>query len=129
VPGLPEQPSPLLGRQAVRLACPPTRCSVGPVNFDDFDSLAAQESRQAGAIGAGALHADRGDFAESLEPGKQRFLTCRRRLERFGTEHSYQGVERSGNVNIEVSVNATRYTNSSFYHGHGQLTADMKKSP
>jgi hypothetical protein len=84
--------------------------SLGPVrsvDLDDRDLGLAQELGQPRPIRAGALDAHLGHLAEGLEPGEQRLVAPRRRRERCGAEQSTERVQRSGNMNVEVRVDAT----------------------
>ena len=64
------------------------------------------------------FHADLRDLAEALEPAQQSFVTGRCRLEGLRTEQTSERVECGGNVDVQVSVDATGHGAPSFYDGH-----------
>ena len=107
------------GIERVGLAAAPTLGPVGSVNLDYLEISSAQETGQAGPIGAGSLHPNLGDRPEALEPGEQRFVTSRIGPEALGAEQCSEGVEGGGHMNVEVGVDTTRHSTRSFYDGHG----------
>src|ERR1700736_5230781 len=88
---------------------------VGAVDFYDLNALPPQEPREAGPIGAGALDADFGHLAESLEPDQQRFVAAGVSIERLGADESAQRIKCCSNVFVQVGVDTTRDPGSSFY--------------
>jgi hypothetical protein len=104
--------------EGIRLSLAAAGLAVGPVDLDDFDTPAAEEPREPSAIGTCALHADLGDQPEAFEPAQQLCITGRGRLKGLRTEQCSNGVESSGNVDIEVGIDSTRHGSRSFYDGH-----------
>jgi hypothetical protein len=96
-----------------------TGLSIGAVDLDHFDALAAQEAGQTHPIRAGALHADLGHLAEGLEPAEKRLIASGISAEGLGSDQPPEGIERGGNVLVEVGVDAPGYPGRGFYDGHG----------
>ena len=61
---------------------------------------------QPGAVGAGALDADQLDLTEAAQPAEQAAVAGRRRVERLDAEQRAVVVERGGDMDVEVGVDA-----------------------
>ena len=70
-PARQRSPGRLNGVRRVRLAGTPAGLAVGAVDFDYLYVRPAQEAGQAGTVRAGALDADAGHEAETVEPAEK----------------------------------------------------------
>ncbi len=107
------------GIEGIGLSAAPTLGPVGSVDLDDRDAGSTKVTGQTGPIGARALDANLGQGPEALEPVEQRFVANRIGVETLRAEQRSERVESGGNVDVEVSVDATGHTKRSFYDGHG----------
>ena len=103
----------------VGLTTAPALGSVGPVNLDHVDVSFSQESSQSRSIGAGAFNPNLGNGTEALEPLQQQLVARRSRVEGLGAEQCTERVKCGSDMDIEVGIDATGDTTSSFYDGHG----------
>jgi hypothetical protein len=92
--------------------------AVGPIHLDHLDPTAVQIARQAGPVGACALHPDPVHQAEGTHPAQQLAVSGLAGRERLHPEQAADAVQRRGHVHIEMSVNSARDQTVSFYDGH-----------
>ena len=78
--------------------------TVRATNLDHRHALRAEVAGQPGPISAGALDTDPIDRAEAGKPGVQLGEPGRRRRERLDTEHTAIGIDRGGDMNVEMGV-------------------------
>ena len=93
--------------------------AVRSVDLDDVDVLAAKEPREPRAIGARALDADLGDLAEPRSHVEERSIASCVGREGLGADEPAERVEGSGDVDVEVRVDAPGDAWRCFYDGHG----------
>jgi hypothetical protein len=91
--------------EAVGLAVTAPGLTIRAINLDHRHPCGPQRPGQAGPIGTGAFHPDPAQRAEAAQPGVQVGEPAGGRRERLDAECAAVGVERGGDVNIEVGVN------------------------
>ena len=69
-------------------------------------SVSAQEGSEGGAVGAGALDAERDDLPERVRPGEKLFETAGIGGNGEGSEDAADGVEHRGDVDVLVGIDA-----------------------
>ena len=106
------------GVDGVGLAFAVTVEAVRAVDLDHLDPSGHHRPRQPGAIGAGAFDPDPGHRPEALEPVEQLGVAGRCRRERRGPQQGAELVERGGDVNVRVGVDAPGDRARAFYDGH-----------
>jgi hypothetical protein len=94
------------GVDRIRLALPTAGLAIRPVDLDHRRALRGQVPGQAGAVGAGALHADLDQPTEAGQPGKQRRIAGRCGGELGVAEQPPGAVDRGRVVGAAVSVHA-----------------------
>ncbi len=113
------RPSGLDGVERIGLALVATGLAILSIHLDHRDALAAsEESNQPGAVGAGALDADLGHLAETLEPGEQRLVAGGIGTEGLGADEATEWVECGSDVSVEVRIDTTGDPGRGFYDGH-----------
>jgi len=68
-------------------------------------------------VGAGALHADPGELSEAAHPGQQLLVASGSCRELLGAQHTTDGGDNRGDVNIEVGVDAAGDEGACFCDG------------
>ena len=102
----------------VGLAVTTPGLTIGAINLDHLHPGAAQEAGQARPVGAGALDTDPGQRPERTQPGVQVGEPGGGRGERFDAQHATVGVQRGGDMNIEVGVHPTSDRARLYDDGH-----------
>ena len=114
-------PSRGFGVDGVGLAAAPSRLAVGAVHLHHADALAGEAARQAGAVAAGALHADAHQLAPGSQPGEQFAIAGARRRERFGAQQAPRRIDGGGDVVVAVGVHAADDFNRLLGHNDAAL--------
>ena len=108
----------LHGVEAVGLAVPATGLTIGAIDLHHRHPHTAQEAGHAGPVGAGALHPDPPQRAERAQPGVQVGEPDRGRRERPDAEQTAVGVQRGGDVHVQMGVDSAG-DRARLYDGHG----------
>ena len=104
--------------ELVGLAVAATFLPVRPIDLNDRDARGGEMSRQTGAIGASALHADPLKRTERAQPRQQPVIARRRRGKRPHTQQPTDRIDRRRDMHIEMRVNTTNNQARNFYDGH-----------
>ena len=96
-----------LGVDRVGFAGPAAGLAVRPIDLDDRDALFAQVGREAGPVGARALHSGQDQQSERLQPGQQRGIAGPGGGKRGMAEHPAGLIDRGRGVSIPVGVDTT----------------------
>ena len=96
---------------------PATSLTVGAIHLDHRHPRCPQRPGQPGAIGAGAFHPDPAQRAERTQPGVQLGEPGSGRGERLDAEHAAVGVQRGGDMNIQMGVHPAG-DRARLYDGH-----------
>jgi hypothetical protein len=91
-------------RQGVGLALAPAGGPVGPVDLEDLLAVGAQEAGQRGAVAAGPLDPERGDFAELPRPVQQVLVASRAGGHQRAGNTPAELVTRGCDVHLAVGV-------------------------
>jgi hypothetical protein len=91
--------------------------TICPVDLEDGDAEAGEVAGEAGAVAARALDPDPLHAAEAAEPAGESGVAGGGGRERLDAEQAADLVERSGDVNVQVGVNAAGH-GACLYDGH-----------
>ena len=101
----------------IGLALQPSSLTIGAIDLDHLDTLAAQQPRQSRAIRAGALNPNTPHVTEARQPLEQLPIARRSRFERLHAQHSADRIQRRRDMRIEVRVHTAR-DRARLYDGH-----------
>jgi len=102
----------------IGLAGPTSRLAVRAVDLDHLDARRAQEPREAGTVGAGALYTDTCDRSERAQPTEELVVAGCGGLEALDTQQPADVIQRGSDVDVEMRVDAARDRTRAFYDGH-----------
>jgi hypothetical protein len=90
--------------------------AVGPVDFDDHETLSMEVTSQSGTVGAGAFDPDQADLSEGAHPATEQLVAGEGGDERLHAEQPALGVDHRRHVDIGVRMDAARQGALSIYH-------------
>jgi hypothetical protein len=92
--------------------------AVGLVHLDDLYAVAVQVARRVGAVGAGPLGPHAGNRTERAHPRQQPSIPGGAGHERLDAQEAADGIQRCGNMDVQVRVDSARHLAAAFYDGH-----------